>query len=162
MGNSNGPPDLLNWIGVENQPDIVFFDGVCNLCNATVDFLIRRDSRGRYRYAPLQGETARAELARLPGMDAFLMGPEHAGEPGPNPGAIVLQRAGRAYSGSGAVLRIGAGLSGLWRLVGLLLLIPAPIRNAVYRWVARNRYRWFGHRETCRLPTQSERARFLP
>lgn len=133
----------------ERMERILFFDGVCNLCNASVDFLVRQDPGGLIRYAPLQGKTAAARL-RMPA-------PVSSDELE----TVVYWENGRSWIRSSAALRVLAALGGPWALVKLLLLIPAPIRDAAYRIIARNRYRWFGRRETCRLPTPEERARFL-
>lgn len=128
--------------------NVLYFDGYCNLCNGAVDFLIRRDRKGRLKFASLQGETA---ARRLP---ADLV---------QNLGTMVLQEQnGTLYTESGAALRAAASLGGVYALARLLFLIPAFLRNPVYRLIARNRYRWFGKRDTCRLPTAEERARFLP
>lgn len=125
---------------------VVYFDGHCNLCNTSVDFLIRRDVRRRLKFAPLQGETARA---RLP---ADLVG---------DLGTVVFDDGSRLHVRSSAVVRTLVALGGAWRLAGVLLLIPAFLRDPLYRFVARSRYRWFGRRETCRLPTPEERDQFL-
>lgn len=135
--------------GAPSTQDLVFFDGVCNLCNAWVDFVVRRDPKGHFRFAPLQGTTA---AARLP-------------EPirrGSAPDSVVLLRGERIYQRSSAALRVLQSLGGFYTLAGLLLLIPSPLRDLVYDFVAARRYRWFGKRESCRLPTQSEKSRFLP
>jgi predicted DCC family thiol-disulfide oxidoreductase YuxK len=128
-------------------PPVAFFDGVCNLCNGSVDFLLRHDRRGLLRFAPLQG-AAFAAVARdhpeLAGTDSF-----------------VLQEGGRVHVRSSAALRAAMAMGGPWRLCGVLLLVPRPLRDGVYDFVARRRYRWFGRRESCRLPTPELRARFL-
>ena len=124
---------------------IVLFDGVCNLCNGTVDFMLRRDRRGRFRYASLQGGTAAGLVA-----DAAELG------------SVALWENGRMYRRSEAGLRMIEGLGGGWRLLAVLRLVPRPVRDGVYDWIARNRYRWFGKRESCRMPTDAERGRFLP
>ncbi len=124
---------------------VVLFDGVCGLCDRFVSFMLRIDRRGRYRFAPLQGETARA----------YLSGVE------PPPDSIVLRAHGRLYFRSGAVLRILAGLGGVWRVAGLLLLVPPPLRNAAYDYIAARRYGWFGKYDACRLPTPEQAHRFL-
>jgi predicted DCC family thiol-disulfide oxidoreductase YuxK len=131
---------------------IVFFDGFCNLCNATVDFLIRHDRRGRLRFASLQSPRGLRECGSV-----------HDGGPGSGgaPASVVLAHDGRLYRRSGAVLRAVALLGGPWRLAAVLLVIPRPLRDAVYRLVAARRYRWFGRRETCRAPSTGERDRFL-
>ncbi|MFO1093407.1 MAG: thiol-disulfide oxidoreductase DCC family protein [Planctomycetaceae bacterium] len=126
---------------------IVFFDGVCGLCNSSVDFVLRRDRQGRLRFAPLQGATA-ARL--LPAADRE------------NLGSLVLWEDGNAYRRSTAVVRILRHLGGLWAVAaGCLWVIPAPIRNGGYRLVAGSRYSLFGKKDACRLPTPEERSRFL-
>jgi predicted DCC family thiol-disulfide oxidoreductase YuxK len=138
------------WSPLQTLPQrrIVFFDGVCGFCNAWVDFLIIRDPDGQLAFAPLQGETARQ---LLPDADRERL---HS---------LVLWTPQRAYRKSAAVVRILWRLGGVWRLLaGLLWLIPLPLRNLGYDVVARNRYRLFGKKETCRMPTPAERTRFLP
>ena len=127
---------------------IIFFDGVCGLCNASVDRALRWDRREVFRFAPLQGETA-ARL--LPLEDVRQLD------------SVALKADGRTYRKSSAAVRI------LWRLglparfAGTVLwLIPRPIRDWGYDVIAGNRYRWFGKKETCRIPTPEERSRFLP
>jgi len=125
---------------------IIYFDGVCGLCNRFVDFVLARDHARRFRFAPLQGSTAATRL----------------GDPGEvDPTTIVYEEDGVLFDRSAAALRIVAGLGGIWSLVAVLGLIPRPIRDAVYDWVARHRYGWFGKHDTCRLPTPEERAVFL-
>ncbi|HEV8611986.1 MAG TPA: DCC1-like thiol-disulfide oxidoreductase family protein [Gemmatimonadales bacterium] len=130
-----------------NTP-IIYFDGRCNLCNSFVDFVIRHDRRRRFRFAPLQGETARKRLA-----DRFT-GAELA--------TVVLEEPERFRIRSDAALAILTGLRGLWRLAGIFRLIPRRLRDALYDYVARKRFEWFGRRDTCRVPTPQERERFLP
>ena len=129
-----------------NAPPVIYFDGYCGLCNGFVDFVLARDRARRFRFAPLQGTTARARF----------------GDPGDvDPTTILLEEEGTVFERSTAALRIIAALGGIWRLAGLLRLVPRFIRDAVYDWVARNRYGWFGKRDTCRLPSPEERAVFL-
>jgi predicted DCC family thiol-disulfide oxidoreductase YuxK len=127
---------------------IAFFDGECLLCNGFVDVLIKVDRRGRIRLAPLQGATARAYLPPLPA--------------DPELWSIFYLDAQGIYSQSDAVLQICRALGGGWALLSYLRIVPRGIRNSLYRWVARNRYRWFGKRDTCRMPTAADRDRFLP
>ena len=133
--------------GKDPSPPIVYFDGVCHICNGFVDFLIRRDRTASVRFASLQGETARANLP--PEMVVGL------------PGVVVADK-GTLYFKSAAVIHIVAGLGGRWRLLRLLQVLPAPLRDLIYDGFARRRYRWFGRRETCRMPTAGEQARLLP
>lgn len=127
--------------------EVVYFDGVCNLCNRVVDFLIRHDRHRRYRFASLQGETARR---RLP--PALI---------GPNLETIVLEQGSELRFRSDAALAIVTGLGGAWRLFGALRVFPRALRDWLYQWVVRNRFRRFGQRDMCRLPSVEERSFFL-
>jgi predicted DCC family thiol-disulfide oxidoreductase YuxK len=127
---------------------VVFFDGVCGLCNRFVDFLFAVDTRGIFKVSPLQGELAKK-----------MLGPRAAG---PEFRSIILKDSEGLHEGSTAVLRILSQLGGIWRVLGWLRLIPRPLRDFVYFTIARNRYRWFGKKETCRMPTSKELSRFLP
>lgn len=132
----------------ESAGPLLFFDGVCGLCNSVVDFVLRHDSSGRFRFAPLQGETARQFLSA---------------EEIEQLSTVVVQIGGRQYRKSAAVVRILWCLGGIWKPAGTLLwLIPAPVRDLGYSLVARWRYRLFGRKETCRMPTPEERDRILP
>lgn len=127
----------------------LFFDGVCNLCNSSVDWVIRHDKRHLFRFASLQGPTA-ADVV-----------PEYANEAGLS--TVVLVDSSGRYLRSTAALRVMRQLGGFYGFLGsLLLLIPSPLRDWGYKLVAKNRYRWFGEKDTCRLPTPEERALFLP
>lgn len=127
---------------------IVFFDGVCGLCNRTVDLLLKRDTRGVLRFAPLQGDTAQ-KLLTADDVESL--------------SSLVFWDGANLYRRSAGTVRIFWRLGGLWKvLAALLWLVPLPIRNAGYRVIAAYRYRWFGKRETCRMPTPEERERFLP
>lgn len=125
---------------------VLFFDGVCNLCNRTVDFLIRRDKRHVLRFAPLQGLAAQ-EMVKPEMIEAL-------------PSVVFVDKTG-AYQRSTAVLRAVAKLGGLWPVVLAFLIVPRPLRDGIYNWIAKNRYKWFGKRDSCRLPTPEERAMFL-
>lgn len=125
---------------------IIFFDGVCNLCNAFVDFLIRRDKDQIFSFAPLQGETARHKLPD--GQPARLS-------------SVVLWNQGQILEKSDAALMILQQLGGPWWFMRVFWILPSFLRDFVYDLIAANRYRLFGKRETCRLPTPEEKARFL-
>ena len=127
---------------------ILFFDGVCGLCNWSVDFVIKRDQRGEFQFAPLQGETAHAILKPADCNDL---------------NSVVLVVGDRTYRKSAAVVRVLWRLSLFWQIVGTALwLIPLPLRNLGYSLTASNRYRLFGKKDACRIPALEERARFLP
>ena len=152
---------------------ILFFDGVCGLCNRFVDLMLRADRRGRYRYAPLQGETAQRLLGPRDQAGGLTTGDRETGNrpldssqvsdpQAGDPQSFVFLEKDKRCEQSNAVLLALSGLGGTWRLISLLYVFPRPLRDFVYRIVARNRYRWFGRRDECRLPTPEERDRFLP
>jgi len=126
---------------------VLLFDGVCNLCNGAVDFVLRHERAPTLRFAALQS-AAGVELLRAHGLSEALE-------------TMVLVEAGRASVRSTAALRAARHLRAPWSWAFALLLLPRPLRDGVYRIVARNRLRWFGERETCRVPTPELRARFL-
>jgi predicted DCC family thiol-disulfide oxidoreductase YuxK len=130
---------------------VLLFDGVCNLCNGWVDFLIGRDHRKRLRFGSLQSDAGNERVNRL-AIPAT----------GPDLRTVILIEGQRVYTESSAALRALATLGGLYKVALALLVIPRFLRDAVYRWIARNRYHWFGKRDTCRIPTADERERFLP
>jgi len=131
----------------------LFFDGVCNLCNSWVDFLVRRDKRRQFRYAPLQGTTFRAVLAAHPELaqvDSLI---------------VVHDRADgtqEIFTLSSGPLFLAGRLGGAWSMARVFLFLPRFLRDAAYRLVARMRYSLFGKRPTCRVPTPAEQALFLP
>jgi predicted DCC family thiol-disulfide oxidoreductase YuxK len=160
---------------------VVFYDGVCGLCDRSVQFLLARDRERVLHFAPLQGPTAAAVLGRL-GLGAVIAAPagedaaaaasapeETGGERGTDPGApatmVFVRDEGsareRAFVRSAGTLAALDAIGGGWRLVSWLRIVPAPLRDVVYRWVAANRYRWFGRFETCKLPAPGVRDRFL-
>jgi predicted DCC family thiol-disulfide oxidoreductase YuxK len=127
---------------------VLLFDGVCNLCNRWVDLLIRLDREGRIRVAPLQSAAASSLLA----------GAGLADTPGDT--VVLIDDAG-AWTESTAILRAARLLPYPTRAFAVLAILPVSVRDGLYRIVARNRYRWFGRRDTCRLPGPGERERFL-
>lgn len=139
----------------DRPTNVVFFDGVCGLCNRFVDFLLSRDHRGAIRFAPLQGETAERVVSgewRVEGSGTRTFDT-----------IVWLDSSGREFVRSSAAVRVLRRLGGVWSLIGWLLwLIPRPLRDIGYRLIAANRYRLFGKKETCRLPSPAERERFLP
>lgn len=128
------------------NPPVIFFDGVCGLCDHFVNFVIREDQAHVHRVSPLQGETARKFLE-----------PELVDDLD----TIVLLEANKTYFKSSAVLKALKGMGGFWSLFYFLIFIPAPIRDIVYDFVARYRYNVFGKSESCRLPTPAEKKNFL-
>jgi predicted DCC family thiol-disulfide oxidoreductase YuxK len=127
---------------------IVLFDGVCHLCNNSVSFIIRHGRRGYFKFAPLQSPIGQELLRQhhLPSdeLDTF-----------------VLIEEGKAYTRSTAALRVAKQLDGLWPVAYTLIVVPQPLRNVAYNVVAKSRYKWFGKRETCMIPTAEIKERFL-
>ena len=128
---------------------VVVFDGVCVLCSWWVNFLLWRDHTGRIRFTAAQGELG-AALFRHYGL-----------ADGNGYSTVMVFRDGRLHTKSDRALVLLHELGWPWRAAGVLRLVPRVIRDGVYRVVARNRYRWFGRREVCRVPTVAERERFL-
>ena len=127
---------------------VVLFDGVCNLCDASVHFIIDRDPASIHAFASLQSPVGQ-ELSRrfeLPTSD---------------PGTLILVEGNRHFVRSTAALRIARRLRQPWPLLYGLMIIPRSLRDAIYNLIARNRYRWFGRRDSCRVPTPETAARFL-
>lgn len=136
-----------------NNP-IVFYDGVCGLCNRLVQFLLNRDKHDRLRFASLQSDFAAKVLLRH-GIDPKDLDTIHVVENFEQPGERVLDR-------SDAILRAGRELGGLWSTAATIAkVLPRPVRDLVYRAVAQNRYRVFGKFETCMLPEPRHRVKFL-
>jgi predicted DCC family thiol-disulfide oxidoreductase YuxK len=135
-------------VATPSTEHVVFFDGVCNLCNGFVQFVIRRDPAGRFVFAPLQSAAAEARLGT-------------SVVPGSLPDSVLLFEDGTLYQRSTAALRIVRGLRAPWPLLAVCLVVPRPIRDWAYDLVARHRYRWFGRRETCMVPTPALSKRFL-
>jgi predicted DCC family thiol-disulfide oxidoreductase YuxK len=131
---------------LSESPAIVLFDGVCNLCNGAVRFIAANDPAGHFAFLSLQSPRG-----------AALLGPGSA----PPAASIVVLDAGKRYEESDAVLHIAVYLRWPWPLVFGLILLPRSVRDAAYRWVARNRYRWFGRRDVCALPPPEWHDRFL-
>ncbi|WP_313251886.1 thiol-disulfide oxidoreductase DCC family protein [Stenotrophomonas sp.] len=127
---------------------VIVFDGVCALCSRWVRFLLRFDRRGRYRFAAMQGARGRALLLA------------HGLDPD-DPLSFLLVEDGMAYTDTDAIVRVVSGLGGVWKLAGITRWLPGSLRDRAYRWLARNRYRWFGRNDSCYLPTPQQRARFL-
>jgi predicted DCC family thiol-disulfide oxidoreductase YuxK len=129
---------------------IVLFDGVCNLCSASVQFIIKRDKYSRFRFASLQSrygtEILNGFFSENREIELY---------------SIFLIEGNRIYSRSDAVLRIARGLKGGWPLLSALRIIPRFIRDPIYNLIARNRYRMFGKKDQCMIPTQELKARFI-
>jgi len=132
----------------QSAAPLVLFDGECNLCNGAVQFVLRRDPKARFRFASLQSAAGRAVL-------------EATGRRETLPDSIVLVHDGSVLAKSTAALAIARGLRWPWPLLTVFWLVPYPIRDFVYDWIARHRHRWFGTRQECWVPTPALRERFL-
>jgi len=128
----------------EHDRPVILFDGVCNLCTGSVQFVIERDSRKQFRFASLQSPVAQRLLGRRDDLEA-----------------MVLVQDGEIYRKSTAALRIARRLDGPWPALAVLLVIPRFLRDAVYDWIGRRRYRMFGKRDACWVPRPELAERFL-
>ena len=134
---------------VQNK-HIIVFDGICNLCNGSVRFILRHEQDSLFQFAALQSETGRSLLAWC-GL------PENFSD------AVIYLENGKAHLGSTAALQIGRRLKFPWSMISSLgLWVPKIVRDWVYQQVAAHRYQWFGKREVCMVPTKELRFRFLP
>jgi predicted DCC family thiol-disulfide oxidoreductase YuxK len=127
---------------------IVLFDGVCNFCNSWVNFTVIHDRRNFFQFAPLQCEKA-IELLKKHGVNKE------------ETDSVVVIENEKAYTYSTAALRIAKGLGGIWSLAYALMIVPKFIRDGIYKWIAKNRYKWFGEKDQCMIPTPEIKARFL-
>ena len=130
-----------------NQP-LVLFDGVCNFCNFWIQFALKRDKHSRLKFGSLQGETAQRVLPHY-NIDPTVLT------------SVIFIEGGIAYRESTAALKVCRHLDGGWKLLYVLIIIPAFIRDGIYKWIGRNRYKWFGKQESCMLPTAKQRSRFV-
>jgi len=129
------------------DPPLILFDGVCNLCNSSVQFVIRHDPRAGFRFAALQSPIGQAILDRYHFSKEKLI-------------SVIVVIDGKAYDRSRAALEIARRLDGLWPLMYAFIIIPPFIRNFVYDWVSGNRYKWFGKKDECMIPTPELKSRF--
>jgi len=131
------------------EKKIILFDGVCNLCNRSIQFIIKRDKKDEFRFATLQGDIGR-QLVQERNIDTSRVD------------SIILIEPGVAfYTKSTAALKIGASFGGFWKIINVLNLIPRQLRDIVYDLVAKYRYRWFGKKEQCMVPTSELAVKFL-
>jgi len=135
-------------LNLSNQHPIILFDGVCNLCDGFVQFVMKRDKKGAFRFASLQSDTGRALLRHFDLDETAL-------------DTVVLIENGQFYTKSTAPLKTAKRISGVWVLSYVFIVLPKPIRDWCYDFIARNRYRLFGEKESCMMPTSEVRSRFL-
>ena len=127
---------------------VVFFDGYCNLCSASVRFIINNDPKANLMFASLQSAEAQILLGDVP-------------VEGTDPATLVLLENGEKYERSSAALRIAGYLRFPWKVGRIFLIIPKWLRDPVYNFIARNRFRWFGRADSCMMPTPENNARFV-
>lgn len=151
FGGSTRNRSITRQPTIAEPPTIILFDGVCNLCSGVVHFLIARDPHARFRFAALQSEAARAACARV----------GHELPASTTPSTVVVIEQGRALERSDAALAIARRLPFPWPMFGVFGVLPRGIRDALYRILARHRYRWFGRTSECMVPTPELRCRFL-
>ncbi|MCH6235527.1 thiol-disulfide oxidoreductase DCC family protein [Cognataquiflexum rubidum] len=133
---------------IQDKYDIILFDGVCNLCNNAVDFVIRRDKNDRFKFGALQDKATKSILKEYKINQNYI-------------DSIILIRGDQVFYKSKAALEIARNLGSLWPAMYIFSIVPSFIRDPVYDWIARNRYRWFGKKETCRIPSPKEKQKFL-
>jgi predicted DCC family thiol-disulfide oxidoreductase YuxK len=130
-----------------NLNNVVLFDGVCNLCNGSVDFIVKHEKGNELLFASLQSDIGKDIVAHF--------------ELSYIPDSILYYSESQLFMKSTAVLRISEELKLPYRWVIMFSFLPESFRDSIYDWIARNRYRWFGKKETCRIPTDQERSKFL-
>lgn len=123
---------------------ILFYDGLCGLCDKSVQFILRHDRKKIFRFAPIQSDFAKEILGPATAFDS-----------------VILYHQNKTYFRSTAAINVLKLLGGFWMIASILLLVPPFIRNAIYDFVARNRYRWFGKFDTCKIPMPEQRELFL-
>jgi len=132
---------------MNEQNPIILFDGVCNLCNGTVDFLMRHDYKKQFRFASIQSEAAQLLFRK------FQIPAETD--------SVILIKSNQVYFESDAGIEIAGMLHFPWKIGVIFRIVPKKMRDNIYRWIAKNRYRWFGKRDICRIPDPSEKESFI-
>lgn len=130
-----------------NTNPVILFDGVCNLCNSTVQFVIKHDPKRQFRFASLQGEYGQQVLKQF-------------NLPTNTLSSFILLKDHQIYTHSTGALKVAKQLSGAWPLLYVFIIIPPFIRNAVYQFIANNRYKWFGKKESCAMPSPELKSLF--
>lgn len=130
-----------------SQP-VLLFDGVCNLCNSSVQFIIKNDKKGKFKFASLQSDYGQKAIKD------YNLGDE-------NLKTVILIANGKAYKKSTAALEVAKRMDGLWPLLYIFWIVPYPLRDLIYNWVANNRYKWFGKKDQCMIPSPALKDRFI-
>jgi predicted DCC family thiol-disulfide oxidoreductase YuxK len=127
---------------------VLLFDGVCNLCNSSVQFIIKNDKKGKFRFASIQSDYGQQAIKE------YDLGDE-------NLKTVILIADGKAYKKSTAALEVARRMDGLWPLLYVFWIVPYPLRDLVYNWIANNRYKWFGKKDQCMIPSPELKDRFI-
>ncbi len=138
----------MNYTRKDIKNPIILFDGLCNFCSGAVKYVIERDKKAKFRFAPLQSGAGKAIM-------------EKYGIENGDFDSFILIENGKVYMRSTAALRVQRLLGGFWKFLYVFIVIPVPIRDAVYDFLARNRYKWFGKKDECMVPGPDVRSRFL-
>lgn len=133
---------------MESYPYILLFDGVCNLCNSSVQFIIRHDPEQKFVFTSLQSDKGREILKEL-GLNTEVFN------------SLVFIEKGQAFTHSTGALKIARQLNGLWKFLYIFIIIPKPIRDFLYTFIANNRYRFFGKKDYCMMPSPELKSRFI-
>ncbi|WP_375561429.1 thiol-disulfide oxidoreductase DCC family protein [Bernardetia sp. OM2101] len=133
---------------IAKDKTIILFDGVCNLCNSAINFVIDKDTNNHFYFASLQSEFGQALLAHFDRNTSDF-------------DSMIVYENGKIKTKSTAALRIAAGLSGGWKYFSIFRIVPTFLRNGIYNLVAKNRYSWFGQKNECRIPTPELKAKFV-
>ena len=131
-----------------NSNPVILFDGVCNLCNRSVQLIIKHDPAAKFLFASLQSETGQQLLQQ------YHLQPNDLN-------SFILIQDDKVYNRSSGALRVAGQIKGAWKLLYAFMIVPKFIRDAVYNWIARNRYKWFGKKNACMVPGPELKARFL-
>lgn len=131
----------------KTEQPVLLFDGVCNLCVGSVQFFLKHDKRGELKFASLQSKFGQSQKMKFAIPD--------------NVDSLILIDKDKAHYYSSAALRAAGFMGGLWPIFKLFLVLPPFLRNGIYKWIAKNRYRWFGTKESCWLPTPELQSRFI-
>jgi len=132
----------------KTEQPIIIFDGVCNLCEYSVQFIVKHDRQARFRFVSAQSESGKV-LQRTYGVDTL------------RDGTVILLKDDQVYVKSDAAVKIAKDLDGLWSILYIFNFIPRPVRDFIYSKISKNRYRWFGKKNECLLPDSSIKERFL-
>jgi predicted DCC family thiol-disulfide oxidoreductase YuxK len=129
------------------QP-LILFDGVCNLCNSSVQFVIKRDKHHKFKFASLQSDVAKQILLQFHQNNSDL-------------NSIILIGNNKLYEKSSAILRIFKILGGIYSVLYVFIIVPKPIRDWIYNYIAKNRYKWYGKKDSCMIPTKELKNKFI-